>query len=189
MTPRHRGVTWRSRAGCVAAVAVAFAVLASCERESRPFRDLPVASARSQQQAETPLRAGGAEPPGPGAVSPYQENAWGLAEGKRLFTLYNCVGCHSNGGGGIGPPLMDEEWIYGGEPANIHDTIVGGRPNGMPSFRGRMPDHQVWQLVAYIQSMSGQVPIDAAPGRSDHMQTRTPENLTPYQGRRQTGHK
>jgi hypothetical protein len=37
--------------------------------------------------------------------------------------------------------------------------------------------------------MSGQSPIDASSGRSDHMQSRRPENLTPYQGRVQTGHK
>ena len=36
-------------------------------------------------------------------------------------------------------------------------TIVEGRPNGMPSFGGRIPDEQVWQLVAYVRSMSGQV--------------------------------
>ena len=35
---------------------------------------------------------------------------------------------------------MDREWIYGGQPANIFATIVEGRPNGMPSWRGRIPD-------------------------------------------------
>jgi len=45
---------------------------------------------------------------------------------------------------------MDDEWIYGFEPVNIFATIVEGRPNGMPSFRNRIPDYQVWQLVAYV---------------------------------------
>ena len=58
----------------------------------------------------------------------------------------------------MGPPLMDDEWIYGSEPENIFATIVEGRPNGMPSFRGRIPDYQVWQLVAYVRSMSGLCP-------------------------------
>jgi cytochrome c oxidase cbb3-type subunit 3 len=84
---------------------------------------------------------------------------------------------------------MDDEWIYGFEPANIYFTIVEGRPNGMPSFRNKIPDFQVWQLVAYVQSMSGQTPIDASPGRSDRMRSHLPEIITPYQGRRQTGHK
>jgi cytochrome c oxidase cbb3-type subunit 3 len=122
-------------------------------------------------------------------VSPYQENAWGQSEGKRLFLQYNCAGCHANGGGGIGPALMDDEWIYGFEPVNIYSAITEGRPNGMPSFRHKIPDYQVWQLVAYVQSMSGQTPIDASPGRRDHMRPHLPEIITPYQGRRQTGHK
>jgi cytochrome c oxidase cbb3-type subunit III len=162
--------------------------LAACERESRPFRDLPVASARSQTETQTPLYAG--PPPAERqSISPYQENAWGIGEGKRLYTAYNCIGCHGHGGGGIGPPLMDAEWIYGFDPANIYYTIVEGRPNGMPSFRNKIPDAQVWQLVAYVQSMSGQTPIDASPGRGDHMRPHLPEVITPYQGRRQTGHK
>ena len=161
---------------------------AACERESRPFRDLPAASARMAAETQSQLQAGSPTPP-PGSMSPYQENAWGQAEGKRLFMQFNCTGCHANGGGGIGPALMDDEWIYGFEPANIYYTIIEGRPNGMPSFRNKIPDYQVWQLVAYIQSMSGQTPIDSSPGRSDHMRPHLPEIITPYQGRRQTGHK
>lgn len=171
----------------VSAFVIAIA-LAGCERETRPFRDLPVAAARTQSETQSSLHAGAPLPP-IGTLSPYQENAWGQGEGKRLFSQFNCAGCHAHGGGGIGPALMDDEWIYGFDAANIFYTIVEGRPNGMPSFRNKIPDQQVWQLVAYVQSMSGQTPIDASPGRSDHMRTHTPEIITPYQGRRQTGHK
>jgi cytochrome c oxidase cbb3-type subunit 3 len=171
------------------AVAVAAIFIeASCERETRQFRDLPVASAREQPVVQTPLHAGEA-PAVAGTESPYQENAYGISEGKRLYAAYNCSGCHANGGGGIGPPLMDDEWIYGYQAANIRETIVEGRPNGMPSFRNKIPDQQIWEIVAYLQSMSGQAPIDAASGRSDHMQTRPPEQMTPFTGRVQTGHK
>ena len=160
----------------------------SCEREDREFRDSAAAYARDGVETQTTLFAG--PPPSPsGTASPYQENAWGISEGKRLFTAYNCTGCHAHGGGAIGPALMDDEWIYGYEPASIYSTIVEGRPNGMPSFGNKIPVQQVWQLVAYVQSMSGQVPIDALPGRSDHMRPHVPETITPYQGRRQTGHK
>ena len=65
-----------------------------------------------------------------------------MAEGQRLYRWYNCAGCHANGGGGMGPPLMDDKWIYGSEPENIVATILEGRPNGMPSFRGKVPDDQ-----------------------------------------------
>ena len=112
------------------------------------------------------------------ASTPYEENAYAVSQGQRLFTAFNCVGCHSHGGGGIGPALMDEAWIYGDEPENIFATIVEGRPNGMPSFRGRLGNQQVWQLVAYVRSLSGKVAKDVAPGRADHMYVSPQEQET-----------
>jgi cytochrome c oxidase cbb3-type subunit 3 len=79
----------------------------------------------------------------------------------------------------MGPPLMDEQWIYGSDPENIYATIVEGRPNGMPSFRGKIPEYQVWQLVSYVQSLSGNVPKDAASGREDHLHAKKQEQGTP----------
>ncbi|MGI8962468.1 MAG: hypothetical protein ACR2IV_22470 [Bryobacteraceae bacterium] len=35
--------------------------------------------------------------------------------------------------------MIKTEWIYGGEPEILFDTIVKGRPNGMPSWGGRIP--------------------------------------------------
>ena len=49
----------------------------------------------------------------------------------------------------------------------------------MPSFRGKIPDDQIWELAAYVRSMSGNVPKDAAPGRDDDMMPRPAENRTP----------
>jgi cytochrome c oxidase cbb3-type subunit III len=84
----------------------------------------------------------------------YYDNAEAVNTGKRLYSQYNCSGCHSNGGGGMGPPLMDDQWIYGGRLEQIHDTLVEGRPNGMPSWGGKIPDEQLWQIAAYVRSMS-----------------------------------
>jgi cytochrome c oxidase cbb3-type subunit 3 len=73
---------------------------------------------------------------------------------------------------------MDEKWIYGERPENIYSTIVEGRPNGMPSFRQKIPDNQVKQLVAYVQSMSGQLRKDVAPTRNDSMNAHRSEQRT-----------
>ena len=35
--------------------------------------------------------------------------------------------------------------------------------------RGQIPEYQVWELVAYVRSLSGQLPSDVAPSRSDEM--------------------
>src|SRR5205085_12150772 len=48
--------------------------------------------------------------------SQYEETAYSLSEGKQLYAQFNCVGCHAHGGGGMGVPLMDDQWIYGHEP-------------------------------------------------------------------------
>jgi cytochrome c oxidase cbb3-type subunit 3 len=73
---------------------------------------------------------------------------------------------------------MDAQWIYGENPENIYSTITEGRPNGMPSFRQKIPDSQVWQLVAYVRSMSGQLRKDVAPTRNDDMNSRRSEQRT-----------
>jgi len=57
----------------------------------------------------------------------------------------------------------------------IHSTILQGRPNGMPSFAGKISDYQVWEIAAYVRSMSGFLPSSVAPSRSDHMPASVPE--------------
>jgi cytochrome c oxidase cbb3-type subunit 3 len=55
---------------------------------------------------------------------------------------------------------MDDQWIYGGSVENIAASILQGRPNGMPSFRAIVAGNQVWQLAAYVKSLSAEA--DAA---------------------------
>lgn len=94
----------------------------------------------------------------------YYDNAQAVTEGMQLFKAYNCNGCHSNGGGGMGPNLMDDVWIYGGRLEQIHQTLVEGRPNGMPSWGGKVPDHQLWEIAAYVRSLSLPATLEANSG-------------------------
>jgi cytochrome c oxidase cbb3-type subunit III len=181
MSSRNEPPSSHRTAGAVAGLALAIGCLGvfgltGCEREARRFRDhLP--PAKTQPVSLSELRPGGAAPPQ--QVGPYDDEAWAVAEGQRYFTWFNCHGCHANGGGGMGPALMDDTWIYGHEPANIFATIMEGRPNGMPSFRGRIPDQQAWQIVGYVRSLSGQLRRDVEPGRPDGMTTRPAPQATP----------
>lgn len=154
------------------------ALLFGCEREERGFRVKTPDAARVNSKQLTDLAAG-TPAPLPAEPNDYEKNAFALSEGKRLFEQMNCTGCHAHGGGAIGPPLMDEKWIYGSQPEQIFSTIVEGRPNGMPAFHGKLPDYEVWQLTAYVRSLSGQTRKNAAPGRDDDMQIKTPENSVP----------
>lgn len=158
----------------IIAVLSAMLLLAGCERETRRFRELGPASSPAEAKRLSGLQ------PGPGktdqrVTNPYESNAYAIAQGQRLYGWMNCTGCHAHGGGAIGPPLLDGKWIYGSDPENIFASIVEGRPNGMPSFRDKLSNQQVWQLVSYVQSLSGHVRKDAAPGRLDHMHVKQRE--------------
>ena len=142
-------------------------VLAACERETRRFH-VESAAERASAISQSDLHPGHMAPR-PVTRGPADENAWDVSEGQRLFTAFNCSGCHSQGGGGMGPALMDGKWIYGSASANIVATILEGRPNGMPSFRGRIDDHQAWQIAAYVRSLAGLLRKDVEPGRRDHL--------------------
>lgn len=130
----------------------------------------PAAAPGARQLLHTPV--GGTQVPRQSAGvlrNPYEGNAAAIAQGRRLFQSMNCVGCHaSQGGGGIGPPLSDDQWIYGSEPAQIFLTITQGRPNGMPSFAAALPEDEMWKLVAYVRTLSapGGKPPPAQTGKS-----------------------
>jgi cytochrome c oxidase cbb3-type subunit III len=165
------------KAAILILVSSAALTLNGCKREQRVFDP---GSSGSQVANGVPLNevhAGGPVPMSD--ASKYEGSAYAVGEGKRLYEAYNCVGCHAHGGGAIGPALMDSQWIYGSRPEQIYSDIVQGRPNGMPSFAGKIPDYQVWELVGYVRSMSGQLPSDVAPSRSDEMPVKKAEQAQP----------
>lgn len=167
--PLDRLVRWTLVAALIGA--------AACEREERRLNERPP-SAPTQFVAQVPLQ------PGPTIITDsaegvYDDNAYGTTEGQTLFDQMNCSGCHANGGGGMGPPLMDDEWSYGSEPAQIFASIAEGRSNGMPTWKYRLTNQQIWQLVAYVRSLSGLTPKGARPGRNDHMAVKPAPMQTP----------
>jgi cytochrome c oxidase cbb3-type subunit III len=152
-------------------------LLGSCKREERTFRVEPPFVNTVDVIPSTDFHAGGPTTL-PAISNDLESNAYSLSEGKRLYNAMNCSGCHFQGGGGIGPPLMDDRWIYGSDPAQVYATILQGRPNGMPSYAKKVTDNQAWQLSAYVRSMSGLVSSTVAPSRSDHIQVRPAETST-----------
>jgi len=169
---------WRVATGALR-VLIGALVLSSCERENRRFTENPpTATPTATALVVSALQ------PGPAMIepkvdAPYDDNAWAVSEGKSLFNAMNCSGCHFQGGGGIGPALMDDEWIYGSEPQQIFSSIADGRPNGMPAWKYTLSNQQIWELVSYVRSLSSLVPKGARNGRDDHMMRKTPEASTP----------
>lgn len=74
----------------------------------------------------------------------------------RLFQNY-CTVCHgSDAGGNPGgfPNLTDNDWLYGGSPDQIKQTIMSGRMGMMPSWK-HLGDESIANVAAYVMSLSG----------------------------------
>lgn len=141
-----------SRARCAVLLAAAAMACGDGGRSPEPAAANPSEPLAAVRTSE--LAAGPHGPP-PEIENPYAEASGALADGRQLYQAFNCGGCHGGaGGGGIGPPLADAAWIYGGSDANIYASVVQGRPNGMPAFGPAMAGEAVWKVAAYVKSLS-----------------------------------
>ncbi len=77
--------------------------------------------------------------------------------GARLFAN-NCAVCHgADGGGNFGiPNLTDNDWLHGGSPEKIRETIELGRNGSMPAWGPILGEDKVNELADYILKLSGQ---------------------------------
>jgi cytochrome c oxidase cbb3-type subunit 3 len=157
-TPRLRYEFTRS----VLAVALGLAVLTSACDYSKG-EQLAAAGAQPastffigpQPGPDRPLRE---------VTNPYRGDKSALAEGRRLFVWYNCAGCHGDhAGGGMGPSLRDTTWLYGNGDQHIFASITEGRAHGMPAWGSKLPQDQIWKIVAYIESL--RTPDEPSPPR------------------------
>jgi cytochrome c oxidase cbb3-type subunit 3 len=79
------------------------------------------------------------------------------AIGERLFLNY-CAQCHgSDARGNKGyPNLTDNDWLYGGEPSVIKETIMKGRNGQMPPMGAALgTDKDIENVAHYVRSLSG----------------------------------
>jgi cytochrome c oxidase cbb3-type subunit 3 len=68
-----------------------------------------------------------------------------------------CAPCHGADGKGnhmIGAPdLTADIWLYGGTPATINQTLMGGRSGKMPAHQW-LGEDRIRLLAAYVYSLS-----------------------------------
>jgi cytochrome c oxidase cbb3-type subunit 3 len=86
-----------------------------------------------------------------------------MAIGERLYSN-NCAQCHaSDARGNKGfPNLTDGDWLHGGTPEKIKETITGGRIGNMPPMAAAVGSaDDVKNVAQYVLSLSGS-PHDAA---------------------------
>jgi mono/diheme cytochrome c family protein len=77
-----------------------------------------------------------------------------VVEGRKLYLTYGCVGCHGvTGGGGMGKPILDDQWIFGSDDATLFKLIRGEVPKQtMPNAIGKvLTDDQIKQVILYVR--------------------------------------
>lgn len=76
--------------------------------------------------------------------------------GQRMFGN-NCAQCHgADAKGRYGfPNLTDNDWIFGGTPAQIKVSITEGRQAAMPAWGSVIGDQGVTDVTAYVKSLNG----------------------------------
>lgn len=88
-----------------------------------------------------------------------------LAMGQRLFANH-CAQCHGvDARGAYGfPNLTDDDWLWGGSPERIRETITEGRIANMMAWGSTLGDRGVQQVSAYVVTLSGR---EADPGLAE----------------------
>lgn len=89
----------------------------------------------------------------------YLSDATSLEAGKKIFVIA-CAACHAaDGGGTVGPNLVDDYWLHGGSMSDIFKSIKYGWPEkGMKSWKDDYSPAQIAQITSYIKSLKGTKP-------------------------------
>lgn len=75
--------------------------------------------------------------------------------GLRLFAN-NCAVCHgADAGGNYGyPNLTDKDWLWGGTPEKIKETLVNGRKAAMPAWSGILGENGIINVTEYVLQLN-----------------------------------
>ncbi len=118
-------------------------------------------SKKQGDEAEALVARGESYQPSKGQI------AWDI--GQRLFQQ-NCAQCHgADARGYLGfPNLADNDWLYGGSPEKIKETLLHGRIAAMPGWKSALGEQGIKEMTAYVLSLSGRTvnQKDAAAGQS-----------------------
>lgn len=111
----------------------------------------PAASAAEPAAPPAPAAASAASPSSPAAA--FYEDEAAQTRASQLFRAV-CTGyCHTTEGAGReAPDLFDCESDHGGSDQEIFDVITAGLPDTqMQAFGGKLPDEDLWRIVAYLR--------------------------------------
>lgn len=123
-----------------------------------------VADYEAEMAAAAALQPAAPSRPEAAALLAMSSDEEAVEEGEEVFKSY-CASCHGPDGGGlIGPNLADANWIHGGAPDSVYNTIaVGVLAKGMPPWEKSLTPEQMSQVTAYVLSLRGTSPTNPKP--------------------------
>jgi mono/diheme cytochrome c family protein len=93
---------------------------------------------------------------GEATTNPFAKSTDAVIEGRKIFLKYGCAGCHGmGGGGGMGKPLIDDEWKFGSDDRTLFKLIRGEiAEQTMPKTFGQaMTEDETWKVLIYVRSV------------------------------------
>ena len=87
--------------------------------------------------------------------NPYTGDPAAIDAGRKLWRQTGCYSCHGGvAEGGVGPSLIDDEWVYVPTDKTIYKAISQGRRGTvMVSWSKDLNPDQIWKVIAYIRSL------------------------------------
>jgi cytochrome c oxidase cbb3-type subunit III len=104
----------------------------------------------------------------PAEKNPLEGNKEAIQAGMGQFRV-RCADCHGMDGTGVRGPDITQVWASGRTDPGLFLTLRNGVQNTeMPSVGQRTPDHEVWQILAYLRTLAAPAPTDPPRGNAEN---------------------
>jgi putative heme-binding domain-containing protein len=101
--------------------------------------------------------------------NPLEGDADAIKNGMGNFRS-RCADCHGMDARGVRSPDLTQVWASGRTDDGLFRTIRYGVPNTEMAANPRLPDHEIWQLLAYLRTLAAPAPSDPPRGNAENGQ-------------------
>jgi cytochrome c oxidase cbb3-type subunit 3 len=104
----------------------------------------------------------------PAEKNPLEANKEAIQAGMGQFRV-RCADCHGMDATGVRGPDITQVWASGRSDGGLFLTLRNGVANTeMPSVGVRTPDHEIWQILAYLRTLAAPAPTDPPRGNAEN---------------------
>jgi cytochrome c oxidase cbb3-type subunit III len=104
----------------------------------------------------------------PAEKNPLEADKEAIQAGMGQFRV-RCADCHGMDATGVRGPDITQVWASGRSDGGLFLTLRNGVANTeMPSVGVRTPDHEIWQILAYLRTLAAPAPTDPPRGNAEN---------------------